>query len=1057
MINQTIPIKLSEIKTIFHVGDIHIRTLKRHTEYLQVFENLRNEITKDLDGAIIYVGGDIVHAKTEMSPELIDITVKFLKMLADMAPTIVITGNHDCNLNNMNRLDAILPIIETMSHPNLFYLRESGVYRIADIDFAVFSRLGEMSDWPKANQCTADTKIALYHGTVENAVSDTGFKLSNEKVKLSRFDAFDLGLFCDIHRHQFLNKKKTIGYSSSLIQQNHGENYQNHGMLKWDVKNRTAEFIRIANDYGFVTLRIKNGIILNENELPEKPRIRLQLEDTPISDVQRIIAEVRKKYSVQDIVISNVDNSKLKNDVTGETDSIIGDINDISYQNGLIVDYISRNYNLISDDLLTEIKEINNKTNTQLPVLEITKGFTWKLKKLEFSNMFSYGEDNVIEFDSMHGVYGLFAANTAGKSSLIETLLYCLFDKCSRATRVLDIINTEKTWMSCKVQFELHGVDYFIERKGKIEYAKDVAHLPIYTNFWRIDNGVLESLNGEQRRDTNANILQYIGSYENFVLTAMSLQGDNTGLISMAQSGRKNLLASFLGLDIYEKLFNLAKEDIKEVDVILKEFKKRDLAKELADLESEINRKKSVYGKKKDILEEKQDYKDKVNEAIIIFTKELKDIANGELNLTNLNLDKSKYQREISIIELKINDNDKKIDEIKSSSIQLLADYGKYDIDDLKSRKALLATKDLERQKLVIATETLKTDLKHKSDKLEKLKSLEYDKDCKYCMNNIFVKDAIKTKEDFEVEQGKFEIINDELSTLTKLIKSMSVVNDELDEYKRMTKQIDELKTSFIKVDGEQSSLASALLLKQRYLLETNDNIKLYYENQEKIESNRDYQFKISKLEKEKTNISSEITILQSETQKLHSEIKVLENQTKNINESINQAKILEKRFRAYEIYLDCISRDGIPYELISKVVPIFETKANNILTQITDFNIMLSVDNKNIDAYIVYNENKVWSLSLTSGMEKFIASLALRVALNDISNIPKPNCLFIDEGFGNLDSDNISNMALLFNYLKTQYDFLMIVSHLDIMRDMTDNMIELKKIDGFSKVEFKD
>ena len=38
------------------------------------------------------------------------------------------------------------------------------------------------------------------------------------------------------------------------------------------------------------------------------------------------------------------------------------------------------------------------------------------------------------------------------------------------------------------------------------------------------------SLNGEQRYDTNKIINSYIGFYEDFILTSLSVQNNNTGL-----------------------------------------------------------------------------------------------------------------------------------------------------------------------------------------------------------------------------------------------------------------------------------------------------------------------------------------------------------------------------------------------------------------------------------------------------------------------------------------------------------------------------------------------
>jgi len=57
---------------IYHISDVHIRTLKRHQEYRSVFENMFNYISRtSTANSIAVVTGDIVHSKLEMSPELV--------------------------------------------------------------------------------------------------------------------------------------------------------------------------------------------------------------------------------------------------------------------------------------------------------------------------------------------------------------------------------------------------------------------------------------------------------------------------------------------------------------------------------------------------------------------------------------------------------------------------------------------------------------------------------------------------------------------------------------------------------------------------------------------------------------------------------------------------------------------------------------------------------------------------------------------------------------------------------------------------------------------------
>ena len=45
--------------------------------------------------------------------------------------------------------------------------------------------------------------------------------------------------------------------------------------------------------------------------------------------------------------------------------------------------------------------------------------------------------------------------------------------------------------------------------------------------------------------------------------------------------------------------------------------------------------------------------------------------------------------------------------------------------------------------------------------------------------------------------------------------------------------------------------------------------------------------------------------------------------------------------FKSYDYYLDAVNRDGVPYELTMKMIPMIEGEVNNILSQIVDFSIL--------------------------------------------------------------------------------------------------------------------
>ena len=90
---KKIKVGIEKVNKVYHIADVHIRNLKRHKEYRDVFSHLYGYILSTMEeNDIIYIAGDIVHAKTDMSPEVVDLTQEFFTRLADLLPTIVISS-----------------------------------------------------------------------------------------------------------------------------------------------------------------------------------------------------------------------------------------------------------------------------------------------------------------------------------------------------------------------------------------------------------------------------------------------------------------------------------------------------------------------------------------------------------------------------------------------------------------------------------------------------------------------------------------------------------------------------------------------------------------------------------------------------------------------------------------------------------------------------------------------------------------------------------------------------------------------------------------------------
>ena len=406
------------LKKVFHLSDIHWRNVNRHTEYRQVFEKIFEEIRKrGTEDAIIYLGGDIVHAKLDLSPEIIREVSWLFTECSNLCPTILIAGNHDCNMNNTDRLDALTPIVEALNLPNFKYLKDTQVYSIGDVDFAVFSIFDKRSNWPKPTEMFGNKKIALFHGPIDGSTTDIGYVVSSRHFKPDIFDGFDAAMLGDIHKRNFMISPSgcRIAYSSSPIQQNFGESLNGHGFLVWDLDTFEYEEVDIKNEYGYYTLNVNNGIVPDVTDMPNHPRLRVKLSNTDAVDTKRIMTEIKIKYKVNDFTIIRTDSySKL---TAGSNPSKLefDDITDTTYQNALIADYVQRMLPAVNEGDLIGLGAINNDINSRIGAEDVQRNISWKPIKFQFSNMFSYGEDNEINFNKITGLMGLFAPNAQGK------------------------------------------------------------------------------------------------------------------------------------------------------------------------------------------------------------------------------------------------------------------------------------------------------------------------------------------------------------------------------------------------------------------------------------------------------------------------------------------------------------------------------------------------------------------------------------------------------------------------------------------------------------------
>jgi DNA repair exonuclease SbcCD ATPase subunit len=703
---------------------------------------------------------------------------------------------------------------------------------------------------------------------------------------------------------------------------------------------------------------------------------------------------------------------------------------------------------------LKGLETINRDINSRIVADELNRNIRWKPKKFTFSNMFSYGENNVINFDKLSGLMGLFAPNAQGKSSLFDAISFCLFDKCSRTFKAAAIMNNRKSDFDCELTFDIDGIEYGINRTAKtINKGKNVK---VDVQFWRMDGLVKTSLNGTERRDTNQIIEGYVGRYEDFVLTTLSLQGNNALFIDKSQTDRKDLLAQFMGLTIFDKLHATAVEDIKEVATLIRNFKRTDFTSELADKQEELDSKRAEYNELDEEQKGLETRKTELEEEIVGLSQQIIPIQ-GNLDIDELNRKLKKIEGELTTW------GDTKFDKIqKHTEAKELVRESKEMVDSKVTINGIgievvYSNYQREQKALIEAEKTysiVKSQLDSAKEKINHLDKHEYDPNCKFCCDNEFVKDAMRAKEALPELEGFVKNATIQCTGIQQTLDSWEGVEEQFKEWKEW---IDEHKRLVIireRLEGDIGTSDSKIELLQHQLETVKADIQRYNENEETITNNETLDIEIQKVRRLKQGVETQLADIKRKMLKLMSEVGSTKSYIDGMVAKMEEVKELETKNQLYTFYLDAVKRDGIPYELITKALPVIESEINNILGQVVDFGIVMDTDGKNINAKIVY-EDQEWALEMCSGMEKFVSGLAIRVALINICNLPRPNFLVIDEGFGTLDSDNLSSLFMMMQYLKTQFDFIWMISHLEQMRDIVDGLIEIKKDEGFSKINF--
>jgi DNA repair exonuclease SbcCD ATPase subunit len=1051
------------------IADIHIRLTKRHDEYKEVFANLYEEIKKTPTSTVVVLVGDVFHSKSDLTPECVEMATNLFKNIADLRPLVLVAGNHDATLSNKSRLDSLTPLVDSLNHPNLFYLKTTGLYGMSNIlwnNMGVFDApehyiRGETIPAVYRNQY--EHVIALFHGAMDRAAMETGYSIQNPNLMPPLFDHNDIAMLGDIHMLQDMQDydeaahKPCIHYCGSMIQQNHGEGLAGHGYSLWDLKTRKYEHHPIKNDFGYFTVDVQKGQLTTSlDKLPKRVRLRMKCYESIASEVKKVLAEIKMKTQVVETAYVRMDQERDKKDIIPLCkDIVLADLTSVEYQEKLLMEFLTKKLDITEPTKIDSILQINRNTNQLIKRDEFSRNLKWKPIRFEWDNMFTYGEGNVIDFTQMSGVYGIFGPNRCGKSSILSSIIFCLFDKFDRGYKGLHVRNVQKETFRCKMEFEISGVRYFIERRGNTTRSGNVK---VDVRFWKVVNGVEEDLQGTARRDTNDIIRDYIGSYEDFIITAASFQTAKnlTSFIDMGNSERKDMLVQFIGLNVFDRLDESARERSRELGTILKTHKDKNYQLEIEQNKNALAHAETLFAAAQEQADSLKTQITEVNEAIIAESANLIKLDTSvPTDLPTLETRRETAEKTIKAKHQTITETREANAEREKQLATVDSEISTLEKQDLveshKKHKEISDKISAMKQKV----ELKKVEVKGKLEKVDRLKTHKFDPNCKFCVDNQFVKDAYKAKEELKADKKETDGLMQGLDDLNKQLESYRWVETAYEKYTRFLTYRGNLREEIQKGSKQIIIITNELERLDAAYKEVLSKIDIYHRNEVAVENNAKVQSKVNAF---KVTLGKLDVALQKQNQVLmdiSGKKELFRSTVETVTKTLNEVTAMEDELDSYVQYLAAVGRDGIPYQVICNTVPEIEKEVNSILSQVTDYTIQFDTDGKNIVPYVVYEHGR-WPIELTSGFERFVASVAIRVALTNISNLPKTTFLALDEGFGTLDPDNLASMFSLFHFLKNNFDFVLVISHLDALKDAVDKQIEIRKEGNFSFVNYE-
>jgi exonuclease SbcC len=312
------------------------------------------------------------------------------------------------------------------------------------------------------------------------------------------------------------------------------------------------------------------------------------------------------------------------------------------------------------------------------------------------------------------------------------------------------------------------------------------------------------------------------------------------------------------------------------------------------------------------------------------------------------------------------------------------------------------------------------------------------------------------------------DMIQAEIDALGYDSEAHTAARETLSVYAEYDSRQRDLESALKQLPEVEQSLNNAEARRERWLKVLED------EEQERDEAQAEIDALQEQVEEAKRR-EEEMRQRRTEERRAHEQV-IRAEQALNALEQARQRKVdLAARRDAFSVdkgifedLRSAFGRNGIPAMIIEAAIPELEDGANQLLSKMTDGRMHVRLDTQRekrtggvaetLDI-LIGDELGTRAYESYSGGEAFRVNFAIRVALSQLLARragAQLRTLFVDEGFGTQDEIGRQRLVEAINSVQEQFDLLLVITHIDELRDLFPVQIEVTKTPDGSRVRMR-